>query len=1308
MNTDPEIYAEGLSNFVNESQELLQRIEQDLWQLHEEKSNATVHSLMRSTHTLKGASASVDLENIREIAHALEDIFKSLYNPDITIDAELEKYLFQAYETLQSLVTEELVKHQRRPELAEGQGEESEENAPVSPTMQTARDIIEKIKDYLGDAYNPDAEIPSSEELGFDMVQSIFEIGVKQRLESLQATLKSADSEEVANNLRSIAEIFVGLSESLKLPGFGDIAKTVLTAVEFNPDLAIKIAEVALEDFWEAVQAVLNGDRTQGGEPSQKLKNLAKSPSSSSHQEPTPSVSSLPGSASTGSATTEDFDSSLVQYFTEDTETEKAEPAAETTSNSQDTTTDTTIDSGETDASAQFSESFGEFPSQQTEEVFSAGGELDDVFGSFDPNAIETGDYSEQGEAADFSQDEGDTNQPHQNYADFGGLEVEEMVEVPSPESSAEPSVETEEASEPFDKLRAAAEDKESVEDPESNSPTTTSSKLTQKTDRELEKDSVPLSQWEEVSPSPVSSSATASSSPAGGKESQPFDKLRAAHRETTTVRVDLEQLERLNFQAGELLIEHNKQYSGTEDLQASVKKLQEQLSQHQKLLSSLQSLAWSINAKQSHDGVSNSLNASSSWGASRKSRSGKQSPRAERSRSIRHNSKSSQQANPNSTERRPELAEGLSGQASNSSIESLKSSFPASKIGNLDSLEMDNYSQMQMLLQSAYEEMVQMQEVADSIDLYSKRSSSALHKQQRLLTKVRDDLTLARMQPIGEVLERFPRTVRQLCMTHDKDVALQIRGEDVLVDKAIAQKLYDPLLHLVRNAFSHGIEAPDQRQAKGKPAQGKIEIRAYTQGNRTTIEIRDDGKGIDYEAIRQRAIAQGLISTSRASTLRYNQLLEFIFETGFSTAQNVDNVSGRGVGLDVVRSQLNEMGAGITVTSHPDKGSCFRLQLPLTLSIAKLLVHESYGVYYAIPSETIEQILFPEATEITYVGKQRVLSITREGKEYSVPIYRLEDLIHHTSSIPIEHSTPTNGHHRTNETGWDAAALNSPKFLSTSGENEDASLVLLLNSAIGLVGLEVESILGEQELVIRPLSKVVRAPQYVYGCSILANSHLALVIDVLDLIQDRIPQGNTATAAPSRNLAASPASNAYSTQAIASATSSALSTSSAQRQANNTSVKPNRNASMNGSYESGREAVPSVQNRRVSSVMVVDDSITLRQNVITTLQKAGYRAVTARDGQEALDKLRGGESVDVILCDIEMPRINGFEFLSQYRQNEDISDIPTIMLTSRQGDKHRNIATGLGAVGYITKPYLERDLLAEIEQHLPSSSSSS
>jgi chemotaxis family two-component system sensor histidine kinase/response regulator PixL len=291
-----------------------------------------------------------------------------------------------------------------------------------------------------------------------------------------------------------------------------------------------------------------------------------------------------------------------------------------------------------------------------------------------------------------------------------------------------------------------------------------------------------------------------------------------------------------------------------------------------------------------------------------------------------------------------------------------------------------------------------------------------------------------------------------------------------------------------------------------------------------------------------------------------------------------------------------------------------------------------------------------------------------------------------------------------------DAAALKSPKSLTTTGDNEDASLVLLLNSAAGLVGLEVESVLGEQELVIRPLSKVVRAPKYVYGCSILANSHLALVIDVLDLIQNRITQGNTAAAAaPSMSLATSRASNAYSTQAIASATSSALSTSSHQQgQASNASVEPHHNGTRNGSYGSGKEALPSVPNRRVSSIMVVDDSITLRQNVVTTLQKAGYRAVTARDGQEALDKLRGGESVDVILCDIEMPRINGFEFLSQYRQDEDISDIPTIMLTSRQGDKHRNIATGLGAVGYITKPYLERDLLAEIEQHLPSYSSSS
>lgn len=1250
MNTDPEIYAEGLSNFINEAQELLQRIEQDLWQLHEEKSNATVHSLMRSTHTLKGASASVDLENIREIAHALEDIFKSLYNPDITIDAELEKYLFQAYETLQSLVTEELVKNQRRRELAEGQGEESEENTPVSPTMQTARDITEKIKDYLGDAYNPDAEIPSSEELGFDMVQSIFEIGVKQRLESLQAALKSADSEEVASTLRSIAEVFVGLSESLKLPGFGDIAKTVLTAVEFNPDLAIKIAEVALEDFWEAVQAVLNGDRTQGGEPSEQLKNLAKSSRSSNHQASTSPVSSLPGSASTEPATTVDVNGSGVPAFTEDTETEKAEPAAETTSNNQNGTADTTTDSGETD--------LGEFSSAETEEAFLEGGELDDVFGSFDPNAMEM--------PVDVAEDQGDTGETEGNEAPMGSMEVEEMVELPSPEPSPESPVESEEPSTAEDTEATASAQpstKETSEDKTDLSP-----QLTQKTSRELGKDSVPLSQWEEVSPSPASgksdarSSATASSSKKD-KGSQ--------HRENTTVRVDLEQLERLNFQAGELLIEHNKQYSGTEDLQTSVKKLQEKLSQHQKTLSSLQSLAWSINAKQNQDGASNFLQASRSLAVSRNSRSGKQA--------LRQKSRSSQGENPDFTE--------FSGETSNSSIESLKSAFPASNIGNLDALEMDSYSQMQMLLQSAYEEMVQMQEVADSIDLYSKNSSSALHQQQRLLTKFRDDLTLARMQPIGEVLERFPRTVQQLCITHERDVTLQISGEDVLVDKAIAQKLYDPLLHLVRNAFSHGIEPADQRQAKGKSTQGTIEIRAYTQGNRTTLEVRDDGKGIDYEAIRQRAIAQGLISTGRASHLRHQQLLEFIFDTGFSTAQNVDNVSGRGVGLDVVRSQLNGIGASISVTTSPDKGSCFRLQLPLTLSIAKLLVCESYGVYYAIPSESIEQILFPESNEIAFVGKQRVLSLRREGTEHSVPIHRLEDLLHHTSSIRTTRSTPSNGDRTNPKSSSDAA-------LRTTGEDDNGSLVLLFHSAAGLVGLEVASVLGEQELVIRPLSKVVRPPKYVYGCSILANSHLALAIDALDLIQNQIMQGSTA-------LVASTTANT-SSEAIASSRSSQIDIFS-DRQSHASSQSPNGTTHGVG-YGEGKAAFPQPSSRRVSSVMVVDDSITLRQNVITTLQKAGYRAVTARDGQEALEKLRGGEGVDVILCDIEMPRVNGFDFLTQYRQNPEISDIPTIMLTSRQGDKHRHIATGLGAVGYITKPYLERDLLAAIEEQLPDS----
>ncbi|NJK28536.1 MAG: hypothetical protein HC925_08945 [Coleofasciculaceae cyanobacterium SM2_3_26] len=239
--------------------------------------------------------------------------------------------------------------------------------------------------------------------------------------------------------------------------------------------------------------------------------------------------------------------------------------------------------------------------------------------------------------------------------------------------------------------------------------------------------------------------------------------------------------------------------------------------------------------------------------------------------------------------------------------------------------------------------------------------------------------------------MSRLPRTLEQLAKTQGKPVELTIRGDKVLVDKAIAQKLYDPLLHLVRNAVAHGIEDSDVRQMRGKPAAGQIEIRAYNQGNRTIIEVKDDGQGIDYDRIRKRAIERKLVSASQASKLSVPQLLEFIFQPSFSTTTKVDELSGRGVGLDVVRSQLQTVQGSISISSEWEKGTTFYLQLPLTLSIAKLLVCYAGDRAYAFPSDNVEQIVLLQRSQVKTIGNQRVM---QWQQEYKVPLRRLSDLL--------------------------------------------------------------------------------------------------------------------------------------------------------------------------------------------------------------------------------------------------------------------------------------------------------------------------
>jgi len=558
-----------------------------------------------------------------------------------------------------------------------------------------------------------------------------------------------------------------------------------------------------------------------------------------------------------------------------------------------------------------------------------------------------------------------------------------------------------------------------------------------------------------------------------------------------------------------------------------------------------------------------------------------------------------------------------------------------ASTRADFDSLELDNYGVLNSRLQGLLEDMVQLEESVDDIVLFARATDQTLEQQRQMLTQLRDELIWARMLPLGEVLNRFPRVLRDLSTTYHKPVNLKLSGTSVLVDKAVLEKLYDPLLHLLRNAFDHGIEDLTQRHQRGKSEQGEIEIRAYHQGSQTIIEVRDDGQGLNLERIGRLAVELGYLSGEQLAMTSHYRLLELIFEPGFSTASQVSELSGRGMGLDVVRSQMRSLKGTITVTSSPGVGTTFTLRLPLTLTIAKLLVCFIGSTALAMPSDSVEEIVVPKTDQVKESGCQRFL----QWRGQVVPVYRLADFLDYACQLP--ETSP------------------SKALISVPSPADWALPMLVLTQNQHILALEIDRLVTEQELVIKPFGHAIAPPSCTYGCTILGDGSLIPVIDTAALLDQLLGQSIAAATPPNLLPGGS---------------------------------IPQENSSMS-------LATAAIPTRSAPKVLVVDDAVALRRTLAVTLERAGCQVLQARDGREAIEQLQRISSVNLVICDIEMPNMNGFEFLSYRRQDPQLSLIPVAMLTSRSNDKHRWLAMQLGATAYFTKPYLEQDFLREIRQ---------
>jgi chemosensory pili system protein ChpA (sensor histidine kinase/response regulator) len=536
--------------------------------------------------------------------------------------------------------------------------------------------------------------------------------------------------------------------------------------------------------------------------------------------------------------------------------------------------------------------------------------------------------------------------------------------------------------------------------------------------------------------------------------------------------------------------------------------------------------------------------------------------------------------------------------------------------------LEMDRYDDFNILSRSMTEISADVNEVLSQLEGYVGRVEGDIHEFTKLAHHLQDEITAARMVPIGTLYSLLSRAVRDAAKSSKKNVELDFAGSETELDNNIIQQISDPLVHLVRNSVAHGIEAPADRLAVGKAEQGHVMLRAYHRGNHIYIEVEDDGRGIDYPRVRQSAIDCGLVSTETADRLTERDLREMLFHPGFSTATVKTELAGRGVGLDVVRSNLNALNGEIEVQSETGQGTKFTLKVPLTLIISPALFVRCGSNHFALPLAVVEEIRRLRADEIEDVGGKLLTKV----RDIVTEVVRLDSYL---GLPPLE---PINGYFR----------------------------MVVANAGNRQVGLVVEEVLGKDEIVIKNLGEYLRRVKLFPGTTIAPDGSLILLIDLNRMVATEPNDRRAVQASASASRVFAPGSTAVARGTI-----------------------PN-------------EAIDRVDQERV--IVVADDSISVRKFVGRMLEKNGYRAKLAADGLEAAE-LISQIGCHLVITDLEMPRMTGYELMAQLRQSPATKRIPVMVVTSRAGAKHRDRALKEGASAFLTKPVQEDQLLAAIEQ---------
>ena len=481
------------------------------------------------------------------------------------------------------------------------------------------------------------------------------------------------------------------------------------------------------------------------------------------------------------------------------------------------------------------------------------------------------------------------------------------------------------------------------------------------------------------------------------------------------------------------------------------------------------------------------------------------------------------------------------------------------------------------------------------------------------IVSLVTTDLQIAvmktRMLPIGKVFNKFPRMIRDLSRELDKKIELVISGEETELDKSIVEEIGDPLVHIIRNSCDHGIEMPDERLAKGKPETGTISLKAYNEGNAIVIQIDDDGKGLDVDMLKNKSLEKGIITEKEADTMSDKEAFGLIFKPGFSTAAAVTNVSGRGVGMDVVKTNIEKLNGIIDIESELGVGTSLKLKIPLTLAIIQALLVGVQEEHYAIPLASVLETVRISKDEIYTVENRSVMRLRDE----------VLSLVHIGDIFEVERILDASEH----------------------------AYVVVLGLGASKLGLIVDSLVGQEEIVIKSLGDYLKGIEGVAGATIRGDGGVTLIVDVVALMQ--MAKGVKSTA---------------------------MTNNSAQEELSHEKTKAD-------DY----------------TVMIVDDSKTDRMIMRKALEPLGINLVEAGDGQEALNILKQGEhNFDAMLIDIEMPRMDGYTLANEIKKYNRYKNLPLIAVTSRTGKSDRMRGVESGMVEYITKPY-SGDYLSSVVQ---------